>query len=154
MIYRKQLYRHEPHNEIYGDCQRTVIACLLDREPHTVPHFVQNLYTTPGYDWQDAMEAFLNENGLSYTEIQLNGSATLADVLSTRIFYPDHFYILAGKSPRGVDHVVIGCGDEIVWDTHPDGGGLVGPCSHGVWEMGFIQPLSMKRIPTNGSPGG
>ena len=146
MIFRNQLYRNEPHNEIYGDCQRTVIACLLDLEPHAVPHFVQNQYTTPGYDWQDAMEAFLNERGLTYTEIQLTGEASLSDVLSTRISFPDHYYILAGMSPRGVNHVVIGCGDKIVWDPHPDATGLIGPLNYGVWEMAFIQPISMKRV--------
>jgi len=144
MIQRHQLFRHEPHNEIYGDCQRTAVACLLDIEPHRVPHFVQNHYTRPGYDWQAAMEDFLNQHGYTFTDVQLNGEATLEDVLQTRTFFPDHYYILAGKSPRGTNHVVIGLGTRIAWDPHPDGGGLIGPLDYGVWEMTFIQPLAMK----------
>ena len=59
MIRRRQLFRHEPHNVIYGDCHRTAIACLLDMEPWQVPHFTQLAHTTPGYDWESGVAAFL-----------------------------------------------------------------------------------------------
>lgn len=48
--------------------------------------------------------------------------------------YTEHQpYMISGTSPRGTDHVVIYKGTSLIWDSHPDGGGLVGPCSDGYY---------------------
>jgi len=40
MRFHKQLItNHNPESGIFGDCQRTAIACLLDKHPSDVPHF-------------------------------------------------------------------------------------------------------------------
>ena len=39
MTPQTQLNKHDPANGVYGDCGRTVIACLLDLHPSEVPHF-------------------------------------------------------------------------------------------------------------------
>lgn len=38
MTPHKQLFRHKPAEGMWGDCARTVIACMLDLEPEAVPH--------------------------------------------------------------------------------------------------------------------
>ena len=44
MIEQKQLYRHKPTEGSYGDCWRTCLACILDRNPETIPHYYSTLW--------------------------------------------------------------------------------------------------------------
>ena len=39
MTPQKQMFLHDPDNGVWGDCQRTAIACILDRDVEDVPHF-------------------------------------------------------------------------------------------------------------------
>lgn len=145
MIRRHQLFRHEPHNEIYGDCHRTAIACLLDMEPWQVPHFTQLAHTTPGYDWESGVAAFLATQGLCSVDVVFgpeNGVEGIFRFMQNR--NPRAFYLLGGTSPRGTNHTVICCGDGFYWDPHPDRDFLDGPLSHGFYELTFLMPLAMQ----------
>ena len=126
----KQLHKHDPANGVYGDCGRTVIACLLDLHPSDVPHF-----------WDDGKEdataaedcrKWLAERGLRIITWALDGR--LMEVLAyMKCFNPGTYYTLMGTSPRQVNHVVICHDDEIVCDPSLEGGGLVGPSDDGHW---------------------
>lgn len=131
-----QLYRHEPHNEIFGDCHRTCFASLLHLEPWQVPHFAQIEWTDPACAGMDTIaEAWLEERGLAQVVTHYNAVA-LDELLSYMgTVNNDVYYILSGTSPRGTNHSVIACGGAVVHDPHPDGGGLIGPMSNGVYEV-------------------
>lgn len=144
MIRRHQLLRHEPHNEIYGDCHRTAIGCLLDLEPWQVPHFVQLGHTVPGYTWEAGQAEFLAQHGLFAVDLYFDGSSLDGVLGFMQNRNPTAYYLLAGRSPRGTDHSVICCGGGFEWDPHPDGGFLVGPMSHGFYEITFLLPLAMQ----------
>lgn len=128
MIKRHQLFRHEPKNEIYGDCHRTAIACLMNMEPWEVPHFVQNHYTTPNYNVDEEVDKWLRQYGLFQLHIHFNGTDGIEPVFGyMRGMNPSVLYILGGTSPRGTPHSVICRGAEFYWDPHPEGGFLPKP---------------------------
>jgi hypothetical protein len=39
MRFQKQMFYHRPELGIYGDCQRTCIASMLDMDKFDVPNF-------------------------------------------------------------------------------------------------------------------
>ena len=131
MIPQKQLNKHDPANGVYGDCGRTVIACLLDLYPSEVPHF---------WDGEEAdnltadadCRKWLAERGLRTITWAIDGR--LMEVLTfMKRHNPGTYYVLLGTSPRQVNHVVICYNDEIVCDPSLEGGDLIGPSDDGHW---------------------
>lgn len=148
---QKQLFRHRPQNGEIGDCHRTAIACLLDLEPQDVPHFGE-------MDWDFDKQCF-RENGDFHRNVRewlrTRGLApvdavyacTLEELLvSLGALNPSAYYLLGGQSRNNVNHTVIGCGGEIVWDPSIDESGIVGPCNpEGLFWVTYLVPLSMTR---------
>ena len=137
MTPHKQLSKHDPENGVYGDCGRTVIACLLDLHPSEVPHFFDK-------GPEESPEAYANERawlaerGLLVVKWCYEGN-TLEEVLgSMKYTNPAVTYILMGQSPRGVNHVVICRDDQVLHDPSIQGGGLVGPADDGRWWIEVI----------------
>jgi hypothetical protein len=91
---------------IFGNCLQAAVASFFGWPLDAVPHFSQFLW------WDTALELWAR--GLGYT---------VRTMQTTEI--PEGRCILGGKSPRGVAHVVVAQGGEIVWDPHPSRGGLV-----------------------------
>lgn len=148
MIERKQLFRNDPKNGVHGDCHRTAIACLLNLEPEDVPHFAAISMEDESIDWDAAVKDFLAGQGLAQVDVFYHGDSPLEDVLSAvGARNKGVYYLLGGMSPRGTNHTVVGCGGRIAWDPHPDGGDLVGPLSHGFWEVTYLVPISMLEKP-------
>lgn len=146
MIKRHQLFRHEPHNDIFGDCHRTAIACLMDMEPWQVPHFVGNLYTTPGYNVDLEVDKWLDQFGLFQLHIHFNGDNGLEPIFNyMKMWNPYTFYIMGGCSPRGTPHSVICRGGAFYWDPHPKGGFLPKPyADDGLYQMTFLLSTGMR----------
>lgn len=146
MIRRKQLYLHQPENEIFGDCHRTAIACLLDKEPWEVPHFGHRWATIPDYEWKRDVRKYLRTQG--YDEVTIC-FIDLEQAFGFMDMWNDGaFYLIGGLSPRGRPHTVIGQGGGFYWDPHPEGGFLQAPLEHGVYEFTFLVP-SKFRDPTD-----
>lgn len=142
-----QRHRHDPDNNVYGDCHRTAIACLLDLEPEEVPHFGQLFQEAKDRGerpvWGEEVEAWLNSRGLTQVDVVFSPDLDgMFNFMQQR--NPLTYYLLGGTSPRGSDHTVICRGGGFEWDPHPDGGFLVGPMSHEYYEVSFILPLAMK----------
>jgi len=130
MKHHKQLVKHDPANGTHGDCFRTILACLLDLEPLEVPHFYESGVVEAG---QRRVARWLAARGL--TLVALPFDLSVNEVLGMMgVVNPRTLYMLCGRSPRGVNHVVIAHGGEIIHDANPVGGGLVSPCDDGfVW---------------------
>lgn len=146
MIKRHQLYRHEPHNGIYGDCYRSTIACLLGIEPHKVPHWYQLNVEGRGGDTYKEARLWLAERGFSLATVSYSniGDPAFVDYMSS--INRDVVYMLSGKSPRGNwSHVVIAKNGKIIWDCAkpcPTWGQLDGPCPYtGMYEIEYLVPL-------------
>ena len=127
----KQLYKHDPENGVYGDCGRTVIACLLNTvSPANVPHFWDGQGSAR--EQNEKAADWLESRGLRIVKWALTG--TIDEVFGVMKYHnPGLTYVLLGTSPRDVGHVVICCDDAIIHDPSREGGGLVGPAPDGLW---------------------
>ena len=130
MTPQQQLIKHDPANGAYGDCGRTVIACLLDMHPSDVPHFWNGEVDNPTA--QEDCRKWLAERGLRNIAWPIDGR--LMEVLTfMKRDNPGTYYALLGTSQRLSNHVVICYNDEIVCDPSLEGGELIGPSDDGHW---------------------
>ena len=137
---QKQAFLHEPDKGIYGDCYRTVMACLLDMDRDEIPHSHEGWaeFKEANAQWQ-AMRGFLAERGLREVVIPLLGTMPIDDVLACMSnSNPGLHWLLLGTSRSGVSHVVICRDGEIVWDPSIVDSGITGPASDGNWWVSFL----------------
>ncbi|QKW95596.1 hypothetical protein AXL3_47 [Stenotrophomonas phage vB_SmaS-AXL_3] len=153
MIHHTQLFRHEADKRQWGDCHRTALASILNLpSPEDAPHFIgmheEAKADGKEFEWMPAQEEWLNSLGYTSVDIFYNGDLpveTLFEVMKQR--NPNVLYLLGGTSPRGTNHTVVAHGSQGFYhDPHPDGGFLVAPMDHGLWEVTFILPLIMKEV--------
>lgn len=151
MKYHKQAFLHDPENGVFGDCYRTVLACLLDMERDDVPHFVN---TMNYQQWEQAVQpkydAWLSEHGVMELAIPITGD--LDSVLEMQKSRGTHGYPcqLTGTSRTGCNHVVIVQDGKIIHDPSLTGSGIVGPCDDGYFWLTWIIPA---RHPALAAPG-
>lgn len=118
--------------DVPGDCFRTVIACLLDKEPRDVPHFFSDEPESE-LGWQRVND-YLATQGLALWMMAFPGTAPLSDVLqSIAVTNPEMYYIVVGKGGYDEDHAVIAINDTITHDPASMSPGLTGPAKHGYW---------------------
>lgn len=117
-----QQFTSKPEINQYGDCQRAVIASLLELPIDDVPHFLQDANGDADDYWL-GIQAFLGKYGYAYLT---------ADRQAIQHFYGhegDIFHEISGPSPRGngLFHAVVGCNGRIVFDPHHSRDGLAEP---------------------------
>lgn len=140
-----QLYRHEPSNDIPGDCYRTAIGCLLNMPPHKVPHFALQSWMGEFTSGDAAAQHWLKGLGWQLATIFFAGASDVYEAM--RQLNPCVTYLLSGKSPRGNwSHVVIFQGGDFRWDPAPFSakgyGRLDGPCpENGMYQIEFLVPI-------------
>lgn len=143
MTPHKQLIRHDLEAGQVGDCWRTCVACLLDRQPDHVPHFLVDCWND-GVLGDKRLRAWLSTQGFGLATVAFAGE--LEDVLlSMKNLNPGIFYMLGGKSRLGCGHSVIGFEDSIAWDPSPTENGIVGPMDDGYYWVSFLVPASQLR---------
>lgn len=130
-----QEFTHQPEAGQFGDCQRAVIASLLDLPIAEVPHFNGMAKGDPNIFW-DLLQAFCKLHGYVYLTIPARCGAA---------FYgldDDIHHEISGPSPRGtgVFHAVVGKGGQIVFDPHPSRAGLAGDPAE--WEFSYLVKAS------------
>lgn len=136
MIKHKQLFKHNPPHS-YGDCQRTVYACLLDKNPEDIPNF--GLHYGDGAKFYQAVDEYLTSQNLARICIAFQDK--LENILkSMHSQNPDVYYMLSGRSKNDTNHIVICLNDSIYWDTAIDDSGIVGPCDTGYYWVDFLVP--------------
>lgn len=122
---------HDPANGTYGDCLRTCIASILERDD--VPHFAEG---GPHPDLaMQRMRAWMNMSSYAPFIVAYPGDVTLDELLDMqRQLNPDSLYVLFGNTGTG-DHCVVCRGGEIVWNPSWPGSRIVGPLSNGTWQV-------------------
>lgn len=126
-----QTILHDPDAGLYGDCQRAVIASLLDLPIDSVPNF-----SAGGAGWlefNERLSAFLCPFGLAHIELPLE---EFNDQCWMERWHGDAWHALYGPSPRGngVWHAVVGCNGKIAHDPHPSRAGL----ADSEWTVGLL----------------
>ena len=125
-----QEFTHRPEIGQQGDCQRAVIASLLEKPIADVPHFLQ-IAADPD-DYWTLLQKFCLSHGYAYLTVPArSGALFLGDV--TGIYHE-----ISGPSPRGngVFHAVVGLDGQIVFDPHPSRAGLAGTPAE--WEHAYL----------------
>ncbi len=138
-----QEFLHEPNIGQYGDCQRAVIASLLELPIAEVPHFSREAEGGAGDFW-DLLQAFCMRHGFAYLQVP---------ALAGHAFYGhdgDVYHEISGPSPRGngAYHAVVGCNGRIVFDPHPSRAGLAGEACD--WSHSYLV-FTAHRLTQDGS---
>lgn len=105
----------------YGNCWQTAVACILDIDPEVMPSQAKHHER-----YLNQLNAYLGKHhDLMYTcfhEHYWRG------VLHLYGHHPSGYYCWEGETVRTPvnksDHVVVACGDKMVWDVHPSRAGL------------------------------
>lgn len=142
MKFHKQLFLHDPANGVFGDCYRTVLACLLDLpSPEDVPHYGA-IHPEDGYAFEEAFNLWLKvKHKLRLVNHYLPSSFNLESALKWEgNINPGVLCIFSGMSPRGVNHSVIAHDGRMLHDPHPSNAGLIGPCDNGYWGIQYLIP--------------
>jgi len=132
-----QEFIHAPEKGVFGDCQRAVIASLLELPISEVPHFLQESKGDAVNYWE-RLQAFCRSHGFVWLVVPArSGGAIYGDD-------GDVFHEISGPSPRGngVTHAVVGCNGSIVFDPHPSRAGLAG--DSGEWEYAYLVKAGAK----------
>ena len=126
-----QEFLHKPEIGQYGDCQRAVLASLLDLPITEVPHFLALSGNEP-CDYWDRLQRFCRARGFAYLTMPARSGALFFGEAG------DVYHEIAGPSPRGNDvtHAVVGCNGQIVFDPHPSRAGLIGDPAK--WEHSYL----------------
>ena len=125
-----------------GSCFPTVLACLLKLELHEVPHFNLLYFNSEEFKLAEKVYDEMYRDNASRRENVMDRFYYLSDeILITFLASKGYLvadidsewhlknkykpYMVYGKSPRGVSHVVIYMNGEMIHDPHPSNGGLV-----------------------------
>lgn len=122
-----QEFVHKPEIGQHGDCQRAVLASLLDLPISEVPHFAQDQADGKSEFWP-AVSDFCRGKGFVFA--MFHGEFHWSEDAV--------YHGISGPSPRGngVYHTVVGCNGKIFHDPHPSRAGLDGDPSE--WKFDFL----------------
>jgi len=142
MIPVHQEFIHDPENGFIGDCQRAVIASLMELPLKEVPHFLKEAW---GGGNSKLTGQWMHENELYWHLMQIflrsYGYAWLVtDSLSSAIFgrQGNVYHEISGPSPRdpNMQHAVVGRNGLPFFDPHPSGKFLTGDPDK--WQFGYL----------------
>lgn len=151
MRFQKQRFLHAPAQGIWGDCERTAIACMLDLDRDEVPHFADNFKNND--DVISKERAWLR--GQELAPFSCAFGCELGELLACMAQNnPGLYYLLSGSSRTGVNHTVVALDGEIIWDPAINDSGITGPCDDGYYWIKLYVPLRLtctRSATTSGS---
>ena len=126
-----QEFVHKPEEGQFGDCQRAVIASLLELPIQEVPHFYVESDGDAVLFWE-LVQTFVGGHGYAYLSVPATSGIAFYGL------YDGVYHEISGPSPRGngTYHAVVGCDGEIVHDPHPSRAGLAGGPSE--WTYSYL----------------
>lgn len=138
MIERQvQAILHDPSDGRWGDCNRTCLAMMLGLDRDDVPHANREV---TGEEQNAMVRDWLAQRGMGLATVGYNMDLEwVKEAMS--VWNPGAAYMLAGRSPRGTQHIVVMTPEGEMLDPHPDNSGLVGPDTEGAWWVYFITAL-------------
>lgn len=140
----KQLYGHNPDQGIFGDCFRTALGCLLNMPPEKVPHFYDGCRPEDDATEQNkAVQYWLAQQG--YRLVIIPYECSPETLLESQGFNnPDTYWLMSGKSGKhDCNHVVICCGNQVIWDPSRENSGVTGKNKDGQVWCEYLIPISM-----------
>jgi hypothetical protein len=115
-----------------GNCTQACICSILELPIEDAPDVPDEKY------WMTVINRWLEKKGLVLMVV-----STVFDsvdgrrlcVKKPRVYPMDCYYVVGGRSPRGIGHSVVFQGEVMVHDPHPEGGGVAD-----VTDLYFICP--------------
>jgi len=147
MIPHKQRFLHDPTNGSFGDCDRTVMACVLELSPDDVPnwgvhHDNYAAFMREKDDWLASVGLVENSFAFECSREEMENNL--------KLMFRGMYVFLTGTSANGTHHVVITLNGAIIHDPAIDNSGIVGPCDDGYWWVSFLVPRILKEGRSNG----
>lgn len=138
--------RHDPNAGTWGDCHRAAVATVLDLPLDAVPHFWEG--GPDPVEFKRREREFLASKGLVGIDLVYAGADTNPEIILLVVggMNPGVPYLLGGATARGVNHVVVCVGEDVVHDPS-DTGGIVGPCDDGWYWITFFGALYLDSRP-------
>lgn len=103
-----------------GNCLQAAVASMIGKTLDEVPHFVEPSTVELDSGWWLMLIGYLYIQG--YELVQVNAGELVAEAVAGQA--RPGIFLVAGRSPRGVQHVVVWDGDRQL-DPHPSGDGLI-----------------------------
>jgi len=127
-----QEFVHNPETGQWGDCQRAVIASLLELPISEVPHFGQ-IAQGDSVVFYAELQKFVALHGYVYVTTHAKYGFSTFGLAEASVYHE-----ISGPSPRGsgIYHAVVGYDGAIVFDPHPSRAGLAGDPD--AWEFSFL----------------
>lgn len=139
----KQTIVHDPANGKYGDCTRTVIACILNKSTvEEVPNFNEGLRSQnqeDGIIFERRIADYLKTEG--YGVFKIIYQSPLPEVLhALKVMSPDIAIILDGGTAKDTDHSVIVYNGEVA--HNPNDHDIVRPLiGTNMFQVSVLVPL-------------
>lgn len=128
---------------VNGNCYPTAVACILEVPPTDVPN-IETLWDVGTGFAYDVMHKWLNEKGYKLRDFAVEysvfheGSEKIKDTINVdylsnlsedtkaqlREELKDKYYMVSGKSRRGIYHVCIYKNGSLIHDPHPTSEGI------------------------------
>ena len=138
---QKQKYRHDLAIGHVGDCFRTSIACVLNVDRDSVPHFFEAVWNNDrsALMAHEHLNRWLTEegHGLHFIEFPVD-SPSLAYFKDYLENYFKDLYVLVGCNSKNGGHSVVMRGNHYMWDPSIDNSGCVGPMDDGYYWIGLL----------------
>lgn len=117
---------------VHGNCFQTTIACILEVNPSDIPN-VETLFDMPDSGlWWRVMFEWLQSKGYEiFTDDRFrvfhDGNFAVTDGQRHKFLKEteNEYYLVSGKSPRGLQHVCIYQNGKMVHDVHPSREGIL-----------------------------
>ena len=119
---QKQLFKHDSENGRYGDCHRTCIAALLDKNAEEVPNFAEDLPDDDTVFFWKRVDEYLKTQGLANVSFVFKN--TISEVLKYMGAVNPEMYYIMGVVSRGGQHSIICYEDEMICDPDDHPGGI------------------------------
>lgn len=120
---------------VRGNCYAAAVASMLEVPITEVPNVEVFFHLDNGY-WNEVMLTFLESKGWElcsdtmlqrfHPEFGFSFEGTDENGKIPQYYeYKDKYYLVSGKSPRGVHHICIYQNGKLVHDPHPSREGLI-----------------------------
>jgi hypothetical protein len=142
MKYHKQSKENNKINGARGDCYQTVLACILNKEKSEVPDFNEGFPTHQ--EFTKRINQYLHSQNLASISVHIKVD-TFEELL--QCFKNQRaVYIVGGISPRQNTHYVIACGNKMIHDPHPKGGGLIKAADTNGYMVDILSPFNSENL--------
>ena len=121
-----------------GNCFTACVASILELNIDEVPDLAPRK-DIEGLEQDKILNDWLGQFGLRFFSFRLH------DEDYRKIVFKNAYHTICGKCPRdpNLDHIVVGFNGEMIHDPHPEGTGVKGFLTYGIFFA--INPLKIRR---------